>query len=142
MSYLAATSLLPLAFLALVPTTSAAQTSVGAAPAAIARLDRDEARLVRASRATTAIAVDGRLDEAAWALAERATGFVQQRPTPGAPASERTEARVVFDARAIYISMRMFDSRPDSVLAPLARRDYDGYGDWAHVIIAPRSISR
>ena len=135
MPYPAATSLVSLVALLLASAAAAAQTSVGAAPAAIARLGRDDARLVRASRATTTVVVDGRIDEAAWTLADRATGFVQQRPTPGAPASERTEVRVLFDAQAIYVSMRLFDAHPDSLLAPLARRDYEGYGDWAHVII-------
>ena len=31
--------------------------------------------------------------------------------------------------------MRLFDAHPDSLLAPLGRRDYEGYGDWAHVIV-------
>jgi hypothetical protein len=79
--------------------------------------------------------LDGRLDDAAWRSAELAADFVQQRPTPGAPASERTEARVLFDAGALYVSLRMFDNHPDSLLAPLGRRDAGAYGDWAHVII-------
>jgi hypothetical protein len=90
---------------------------------------------VRARRATTAIALDGRLDDTAWRSAELASDFVQQRPTPGAPASERTEARVLFDAGALYVAMRLFDDHPDSLLAPLGRRDSEAYGDWAHVII-------
>ena len=41
----------------------------------------------------------------------------------------------MFDAQALYVSMRLLDPRPDSLLAPLGRRDYDGYGDWAHVLV-------
>ena len=112
-----------------------AQTSVAAANTAIARLRPDAVRLVRASRAGSSIVVDGRLDDAAWQAVEAATDFVQQRPSPGTAASERTDARVVFDAAAIYVSMRLFDARPDSLIAPLGRRDSEAYGDWAHVMI-------
>ena len=135
MSHHAATLAVSAGLVTLVPAPGVSQTARPTAPAVLGRLARDEARLVRATRATSAIVLDGHLDEAAWTLAQRAEGFVQQRPTPGAPASERTEARVVFDAQAIYVSMRLFDSHPDSLIAPLARRDYEGYGDWAHVII-------
>jgi hypothetical protein len=112
---------------------SSAQTSVSPSTTGIKRLI--ESRLVRARRADGRVVVDGRLDDAAWRAAEVATDFVQQRPTPGAPASQRSEARVLFDAEALYVSLRLYDDHPDSLLAPLGRRDYEGYGDWAHVII-------
>jgi hypothetical protein len=53
----------------------------------------------------TAPTIDGRLDEAVWRSAPVATDFVQQRPDPGAPATERTEARVLYDDDAVYIGM-------------------------------------
>src|SRR5690606_2443767 len=78
---------------------------------------------------------DGVLDDPAWQLAEPATGFVQMRPNPGAPSTRRVEARVVYDASAIYVGMRIY-THPDSVVSQLARRDASGvYTDWAHVMI-------
>ena len=115
--------------------TARAQTSVAAANRAIVRSRTEGPKLVRATRATSAITIDGRIDEVAWQFSDRATDFVQQRPAPGERATLQTEARVMFDAQAIYIAMRMIDPRPDSLLAPLGRRDYDGYGDWVHVLI-------
>jgi len=112
-----------------------AQTSIAVANSAVSRVRGEGIRLVRASRAASAIVIDGRLDDGAWSTAEPASDFIQQRPNPGARASERSEVRVVFDAEALYVAMRLFDSHPDSVLAPLGRRDYEGYGDWAHVIV-------
>ena len=120
------------------PRLAIAQTSVAAATSTgsvIARVRGDGLRIVRARRAASAIVLDGRLGDAAWVSAEPASDFVQQRPAPGTGASERTEARVVFDAAALYIAMRLFDARPDSLIAPLGRRDSDAYGDWAHVIV-------
>ncbi|HEX2190991.1 MAG TPA: DUF5916 domain-containing protein [Longimicrobiaceae bacterium] len=108
-----------------------ARRSAAAAPA------EAPSRVVRGVRIAGELpAVDGRLDDAAWAAAEPATGFVQMRPDPGKPATERTEARVLYSGDAVYVAMRMYDSAPDSVAAQLARRDASGvYSDWAHVLI-------
>jgi hypothetical protein len=78
----------------------------------------------------------GRLDHPAWRGVPVATGFVQMRPEPGSPASQRTEVRVVYDDDAIYVGMRMYDDEPDGIAAQLARRDASGiHSDWAHVLI-------
>jgi hypothetical protein len=80
--------------------------------------------------------IDGRLDEAVWARAEPATAFVQMRPGPGEPATERTEARVLYDDDALFVGMRMHDAEPDAIAAQLARRDAANINsDWAHVLI-------
>ncbi len=86
-----------------------------------------------ASPADTDIALDGVLDEAAWDGAEVATDFVQLRPNAGAPASERTEARVLYDGDAVYVGMRMHDSQPDRIDTQLGRRDSGFESDWALV---------
>ena len=65
---------------------------------------------VRAVERTVPVVLDGKLDEAVWASPAPATGFTQQDPREGEPASERTEVRFVHDADALYIGARMFDS--------------------------------
>ena len=99
-------------------------------------------RSVVAATALSAPSVDGRLDDAAWATAQRASDFVQQGPEPGAAATQRTDARVVVTGDAIYVAMRMHDSAPDSIVGTLARRDYVGFSDWAHVIVDSRRDRR
>jgi hypothetical protein len=70
------------------------------------------------------IVLDGRLDEEAWTVAEPIGEFIQQRPDEGAPASERTEVRFLYDADAIYIGARMYDSHGEAgVTSRLTRRD-------------------
>src|SRR4051812_36526882 len=44
-------------------------------------------RRVHTIRSNDAIKIDGILDEAAWSLVQAATGFLQQQPNEGAPAS-------------------------------------------------------
>lgn len=94
---------------------------------------------VVAAPLTGTIQIDGRLDELAWSAASPATDFVQSWPRQGEPASFATEARVLVGEDALYVGVRMYDPRPDSIAAPLARRDAVGiYSDWLHVMIDSR----
>lgn len=92
---------------------------------------------IRAVRvAGVRVVLDGKLDDAAWAAAPVATDFIQQTPAPGEPATERTEARVLYDDDAVYVAVKSYDSRPDSIAAQLGRRDGTAiYSDWVHVAI-------
>ncbi|HEX6433082.1 MAG TPA: DUF5916 domain-containing protein, partial [Gemmatimonadales bacterium] len=80
-------------------------------------------RVVRAARVPAPITLDGALSEAGWWAALPVSQFTQREPNEGAPASERTEVRVLYDDDALYIGARLFDRHPDSVRAQLARRD-------------------
>ncbi|MGH9886430.1 MAG: carbohydrate binding family 9 domain-containing protein, partial [bacterium] len=80
--------------------------------------------------------IDGRLNDLAWSLAQPTAGFLQSYPAPKAEATAPTEVRVLYDDEALYVGVRLFDSHPDSIAAPLARRDPTGvYTDWVHVMI-------
>jgi hypothetical protein len=111
------------------------QTTASGRPAAEATAtDATSSRpAVAAVRALEPPTIDGRLDDRAWADAIVASDFVQRAPDAGAPASERTEVRVLYDDHNIYIGARLYDSRPDSIVAPLARRGQNPYSDWFSV---------
>ena len=83
------------------------------APAVITRDDRGNAT-VRAIRLTAPIQLDGRLDEAIYAEVQAVSGFMQVLPGDGDPATEKTEAWVMFDENNIYVAARMWDSAPES----------------------------
>jgi hypothetical protein len=77
-----------------------------------------------ASPVSGTISIDGKLDEAAWARATPVTDFRQQQPREGVPASQRTEVRILYDERALYIGARMYDSLgARGIIAPVSRRD-------------------
>ena len=78
---------------------------------------------IRALRVTEPIKVDGHLDESAWSKAEAATDFRMQSPKEGAPASERTEVRVLFDDKHVYFGIRAFDAEPSKINARELTRD-------------------
>ena len=67
--------------------------------------------------------VDGRLDDEVWDLAPAAGSFIQREPRAGAPSSERTEFRVLYDDRKIYFGVWAFDSDPKGIHATEMRRD-------------------
>ena len=94
-----------------------------------------EDRTTTATGTTASIRVDGELDDAAWAAAEVITAFVQRDPREGAPPTFRTEARVAYDATALYIAVRAFDPEPDRIVGYLTRRDASSSSEWIHVMI-------
>ena len=67
--------------------------------------------------------VDGLLDEAAWRDAPMASGFRQQEPFEGEPATEITEVRVLFDDATLYVGVLARDRSPDEVIARILQRD-------------------
>ena len=71
----------------------------------------------------SALRVDGLLDETAWRLAPMASGFRQQEPFEGEPATEITEVRVLFDDATLYVGVLARDSSPDEVIARILQRD-------------------
>ena len=94
-------------------------------------------RTVTATATEEAIHIDGRLDEPAWAQGAPVDRFFQLNPDEGAPATERTEAIVLYDSEAIYVGARLFYSAPDSIVARLGRRDADLESDFFGVMLDP-----
>jgi hypothetical protein len=91
--------------------------------APIVDLDRAPRPAAVAARAPGAIEIDGVLDEAAWAAAPVIDRFIQQKPDPGLPATERTEVRILYDDEHLYIGAEMYDSDPSSLVIPTLQRD-------------------
>ncbi len=106
-------------------------TSGGLAPAA-ALAPVPEATAARVDRGPH---IDGRLTDPEWAAATPITQFTQSDPTDGAPASERTEVRVLRDGDALYIGARLYDHDPSKILTKLSRRDNSVSTDRFEVMI-------
>jgi hypothetical protein len=79
--------------------------------------------VARAAHVAIPPVIDGRLDEPAWQEAEPLTGFVQRVPRDGAPASEPTEVRILYDEEAIYVGVWLWDSNPGGIVHGPAIRD-------------------
>ncbi len=89
---------------------------------------------VRAVRLAAGLQLDGLLDEPLYDCIRAIGNFIQLMPDEGAPATEKTEAWIAFDAENIYVSARVRDSAPaaDWVVNEMRRdtpqlRDNDGF---------------
>jgi hypothetical protein len=69
--------------------------------------------------------IDGTVNDEAWAAVEPTDSFTQTDPIEGAPASERTEVRVLYDKSTLYIGVICFDSEPSKIIVNQSRRDAD-----------------
>ncbi|MBS1817380.1 MAG: carbohydrate binding family 9 domain-containing protein [Acidobacteria bacterium] len=78
---------------------------------------------MRAMRTPSPMVFDGVLDEPFYRDVKPVGDFIQQEPTEGAPATEKTEVWVFFDRDNLYVSARMYDSQPDKRVATEMRRD-------------------
>lgn len=69
--------------------------------------------------------IDGLLDDPAWGRVTPIADFVQKEPREGAPPSEKTELRLVYDDHALYVAARMHRADPRSIRRAVTRRDGD-----------------
>ncbi len=67
--------------------------------------------------------INGRMDEAVWETAVVISDFVQRSPDEGAAPREATAVYILYDDEALYIGARMASDDPESVAAPVTRRD-------------------
>lgn len=81
----------------------------------------------------SSIILDGLISEPVWKGLPTATGFTQRVPRDGAPATKRTEVKILYTDTHIYVGMKGYDSAPDSIAAPLFRRDGHEASDWFYI---------
>ncbi len=103
---------------------------LAAAPLALAQqpsmvsLNGDGLATIRAVQVPNGLQTDGVLDEAHYRTVSPITDFVQMEPNPGAPSTEKTELWIAYDRKNVYVSVRCWDSTPESNwIADEMRRD-------------------
>ncbi len=82
--------------------------------------------IIEAVRISTPPDIDGNLNDSIWLEAKVASVFRQESPNFDTPPKFKTEVRIVYDDKAIYIGALMYDLFPDSIKRELAVRDSDG----------------
>jgi hypothetical protein len=93
---------------------AAAQVASGSGPRPV----------ITAARALEAPVLDGDvLGDAAWKAATPVDTFWQEQPNQGAPASERTEVRILYSNDTLYLGVVCYDNEPDSIIVSDSRRD-------------------
>ncbi len=97
-------------------------TPAGSSPDTLSR------RLYHATFTDNPPLIDGSIDDEAWQQGEWQGNFTQFEPHNGAPASQKTEFKILFDNNNIYVAIKAWDSSPDSIVRRIGRRD-NGDGD-------------
>ena len=75
----------------------------------------------RAVFVETAPTVDGDLSDPVWQKANVIDQMTQQIPEFGAPSTEKTEVRLLYDSEALYIAAYCYDSDPSGVVRNILR---------------------
>ncbi|MEE8556907.1 MAG: DUF5916 domain-containing protein [Myxococcota bacterium] len=106
---------------------AAGTPDVGAGPLdpgpAFTRVSPTERPRLRIERAGKPPIIDGRLDEAVWEGAPTIRRLAQVEPSAGAPPSESTEIRILYDKDFLYLGIRCYDREPEAILAREMVRD-------------------
>jgi hypothetical protein len=72
--------------------------------------------------------IDGLLDDDAWNNVPVVTGFIQNFPSYGSAASQRTEVKIIYDNSAIYIGAYLYDD-PSLIRKQVTARDEEQQKD-------------
>lgn len=83
-----------------------------------------------------AVTFDGKLTEDCWQN-NSIHEFTQKDPLEGAKESEKTDVWIAYDDKNLYVAARLSDSKPDSIDAGLARRDWYFDSDWFYFFVDP-----
>ncbi len=76
-----------------------------------------------AVRTDTPPEVDGLLSDRIWRKTKPATDFVTFFPDPGNATEQKTEVRILYDDKAIYVAAIMYESETDKIGKELSVRD-------------------
>ncbi len=68
-------------------------------------------------------AIDGKLGDPCWTQGEWSDEFVQREPREGAPSAFRTDLKILYDDRNLYVAIRAHDPEATSLPRLRARRD-------------------
>jgi hypothetical protein len=79
--------------------------------------------------------IDGRDADPVWQAAPAYSQFRQFEPKVDVDPSFKTEFRVAYDEKNLYVFVRMFDPHPDSIMHALSRRDVRGPSDQIKLLI-------
>ena len=65
--------------------------------------------------------IDGRLDDEVWKTAPVLSDYIQFEPDKGAPATVRTEVKVLYDDIHLYFGFKCWDPEPDRIVVATER---------------------
>jgi len=94
-------------------------------------------RVLHIKKSEEPIELDGSLDEPAWQNATVVTDFQRQFPVDTGLATARTELRMTFDGRNLYVGAVCFQKREDYTIQSLKRDFAAGTSDVLNILFNP-----
>lgn len=78
--------------------------------------------------------IDGSIDDPIWSTVSWGGEFTQRQPYENESPTQKTDFKILYDAKNLYIAYRCHDTDPSKIVKRLSRRD--GFeGDWVEVNI-------
>lgn len=72
---------------------------------------------------TQVLKIDGVLDDLGWKTVEWAGDFIESQPDENTPPSQKTNFKIMYDQKFLYVAYKCFDDEPDKIEKRLSRRD-------------------
>ena len=94
---------------------------------AVCILSASDRPTVTAHWTDSPITVDGVLDEPIWQTIQPITEFVQRLPHDGDTPSEKSEMRIAYDSKYLYMGLTFHDKNPELIRSSILSR-----GGWIH----------
>jgi hypothetical protein len=99
--------------------------------------------VLRITRASTSVVIDGVISEEAWAKASYIDNFFQHYPTDSLPAQSQVQVRALYDDDYLYFAITCFDSTAGSYFFQSLRRDFGANeSDGVMIILDPLSTGQ
>lgn len=82
-------------------------------------------KVIKATKISTPLKIDGILDEEVWQNAPIAGDFIERRPNNGvaSPTAFKSEVKVLYDDTGIYFGATLYDENPEKIARELTERD-------------------
>lgn len=89
------------------------------------------------------VKLDGVLDEAAWQKAPARDTFYENEPQDRVPSKWKTEVRLMYDSKYLYVGIKAYDPDPSQIRAPFFRRDgISGDQDFIGLFLDPAGAKK
>src|ERR1043166_8413802 len=79
-------------------------------------LSHDKVPVAEATKTNSDIQIDGQLTEEAWGQTLVYSGFVQMYPFLSQPVTEKTEFRILYDEKNLYVGVYLYDRDPKGMI--------------------------
>ena len=67
--------------------------------------------------------IDGKADDPVWNIASCGDNFVQFEPKEGAAPYQKTDFRICYDDKNLFVLIQAYDTEPEKIIPLMARRD-------------------